>query len=73
MNKHFYLTLDTETCGSLKQPLVYDIGFTIHDKEDEYLFACNKWLLAHEETSEAKNGAMIAIKNRNIDIKEDIQ
>ena len=46
---------------------------TVHDKEDKYLFACNKWLLAHEETSEAKNGAMIAIKNRNIDIKEDIQ
>lgn len=33
MNKHFYLTLDTETCGSLGQPLVYDIGYTIHDKE----------------------------------------
>ena len=30
--KHFYLTLDTETCGSLGSPLVYDIGFTIHDR-----------------------------------------
>ena len=31
--KHYYLTLDTETCGSLGSPLVYDLGFTIHDKE----------------------------------------
>lgn len=31
--KNYYLTLDTETCGSLGSPLVYDIGFTIHDKK----------------------------------------
>ena len=31
-NKHYYVTLDTETCGSLSSPLVYDIGYTIHDR-----------------------------------------
>ncbi len=31
--KNYYLTLDTETCGNLGNPLVYDIGFTIHDKK----------------------------------------
>ena len=30
--KHFYITLDTETCGSLGKPLVYDLGYTIHDR-----------------------------------------
>lgn len=33
MRKHMYMTLDTETCGSLGSPLVYDLGFTIHDRE----------------------------------------
>ena len=33
MKKHFYLTLDTETCGGFGNPLVYDIGFTIHDRK----------------------------------------
>lgn len=32
MQKHYYMTLDTETCGGFDQPLVYDIGFTIHDR-----------------------------------------
>lgn len=31
--KNLYLTLDTETCGSLGSPLVYDFGFAIHDNE----------------------------------------
>lgn len=30
--KNYYLTLDTETCGDMGAPLVYDIGFVIHDK-----------------------------------------
>ena len=33
MKKHIYITLDTETCGSLGNPLVYDIGYTVHDRE----------------------------------------
>ena len=31
--KNLYVTLDTETCGSLGQPLVYDVGYTIHDNK----------------------------------------
>ena len=31
--KNYYITIDTETCGNLGEPLVYDIGFTIHDKK----------------------------------------
>lgn len=31
--KNYYLTLDTETCGSFGEPLIYDFGFVIHDKE----------------------------------------
>ena len=30
--KHFYLTLDTETVGTLKSPLVYDLSGAIHDR-----------------------------------------
>ena len=37
--------------------------------EDEILTACNKWLLAHPESSEAKNGAKIGLSGENIDIK----
>lgn len=33
--KSYYLTIDTETCNSLEQPLVYDIGGCIHDKKGE--------------------------------------
>ena len=29
--KHLYITLDTETCGGFGNPLVYDIGYVIHD------------------------------------------
>lgn len=37
--------------------------------EDKLLFAKNKWLLAHSESSEAQNGAVIGITGENIDIK----
>ncbi len=36
--------------------------------EDEYLWACNKWLLAHAESSEAAQGAPVALVGENIDI-----
>ena len=38
--------------------------------EDEWLTACNKWLLAHSESSEAKNGAYVGLTGENIDIKD---
>ena len=36
--------------------------------EDRYLAARNKWLLAHPESAEAKNGAAVALRVENIDI-----
>ena len=37
--------------------------------EDEILTARNKWLLAHPESSEAKNGAKIGLTGVNIDLE----
>lgn len=31
--KHFYLQLDTETCGDLENPFVYDLGMVIIDRQ----------------------------------------
>ncbi|MCQ2557531.1 MAG: DUF4867 family protein [Oscillospiraceae bacterium] len=39
-------------------------------REDTLLTACNKWLLAHAESSEAKGGAVVGLKGVNIDIAE---
>ena len=41
-------------------------------EEDAWMTARNKWLLAHPESNEAKNGAHIGLSGLNIDIKEDI-
>ena len=38
-------------------------------QEDPLLWACNKWLLAHPESSEAAAGAHIGLSGENIDIK----
>ena len=38
-------------------------------QEDELLWARNKWLLAHKESSEAAAGAHIGLSGENIDIK----
>lgn len=40
--------------------------------EDKLLWACNKWLLAHAESSEAADGAYIGLVGENIDIANDI-
>ena len=40
--------------------------------EDRFLWACNKWLLAHAESSEAAQGAPVALKGVNIDIAADL-
>lgn len=40
--------------------------------EDEYLWACNKWLLAHPESDEAAQGAYIGLRGENIDIANDL-
>ncbi|SDI06917.1 protein of unknown function [Pseudobutyrivibrio sp. 49] len=41
--------------------------------EDKLLTATNKWLLAHAESSEAKDGAWIGITGENIDIAADLK
>lgn len=39
---------------------------------DKMLWARNKWLIAHSETSEAAQGAWVGLVGENIDIAEDI-
>ncbi|MEE8816946.1 MAG: DUF4867 family protein, partial [Lachnospiraceae bacterium] len=41
--------------------------------EDMLLFAVNKWLIAHIDAPEAKNGAFIGILGENIDLAEDLE
>lgn len=38
------------------------------NEEDRYLFARNKWLLAHPDTEEAKNGAYVGLLGDNIEL-----
>lgn len=47
-----------------------DLRFTPDPKgESRLLTATNKWLLAHAEAPEAKNGAVVALKGENIKLK----
>ena len=39
---------------------------------DKILWARNKWLLAHKDSSEAKDGAYVGLKGENIDIAADV-
>ena len=43
-------------------------AFTPKNEEDKWLWACNKWLLAHAETDEASQGAYVGLTGENIDI-----
>ena len=42
------------------------------NEEDGWMTARNKWLLAHPESNEAKDGAHVGLFGLNIDIKEDL-
>jgi hypothetical protein len=42
------------------------------NEEDKLLWACNKWLLAHAESGEAAQGAVVALCGENLDIAPDI-
>ncbi|MGN1120543.1 MAG: DUF4867 family protein [Oscillospiraceae bacterium] len=42
------------------------------NEEDKRLRACNKWLLAHKDASEAGDGAYVGLIGENIDIADDI-
>ena len=46
--------------------------FPAVNQEDRMLTATNKWLLAHADASEAKDGAWVGITGENIDIAGDI-
>nr|MBQ1578504.1 DUF4867 family protein [Oscillospiraceae bacterium] len=46
--------------------------FEARNEEDRWMTACNKWLLAHPDSKEAKNGAHIGLRGVNINIKEDL-
>ncbi len=41
---------------------------TVANAEDKYLWAANKWLIAHKDTSEAADGAHVGITGDNVDI-----
>ena len=41
---------------------------TIKNDENKLLWALNKWLVAHKDTSEAKDGAHVGITGDNVDI-----
>ena len=47
-------------------------AITNKNAEDVLLRACNKWLLAHPEASEAADGAWVGLIGENIDIAADI-
>ncbi len=47
-------------------------AFEPKNEEDTWMTARNKWLLAHPESDEAKNGAAIGLRGLNIDMKEDL-
>lgn len=42
--------------------------FDVLNNEDKMLWAANKWLLAHPESSEAAQGAYVGLKGVNIDL-----
>ena len=45
-------------------------ALTAFNEEDKWMTACNKWLLAHEESSEAKSGAYVGLTGVNPDIAD---
>lgn len=42
------------------------------NREDTWLWACNKWLLAHKDAPEAAQGAYVGLTGENIDIESQI-
>lgn len=46
--------------------------FRAVNQEDKTLWAVNKWLLAHPESAESRQGAAVLLNGENIDIAEDI-
>ena len=64
--------LDFETDSSFLEMRWNKPVFAAKNEEDHWMTARNKWLLAHPESKEAKNGAHIGLSGVNINIKEDL-
>ena len=45
-------------------------GIEPRDEEDHWLWARNKWLLAHPDTKQAAQGAHVGLRGRNLDVKD---
>lgn len=45
-------------------------AISVKSPEDRLMWACNKWLLAHPDSSEAAEGAYIGLSGPNIDIAD---
>jgi hypothetical protein len=43
---------------------------SVINDNDKYLWARNKWLIAHKDTPEAADGAQVGIDGDNIDITD---
>ena len=41
--------------------------------EDAYLTACNKWLLAHPQSKEAREGARVGLIGENLDLSDQVR
>ena len=62
-NKGFRMMVALPMGTNTDKPLIRN-----KSREDKLLWACNKWLLAHPESEEAKQGAYIGLVGENIDI-----
>jgi hypothetical protein len=45
-------------------------SISVINDNDNYLWAKNKWLIAHKDTAEAADGAKVGIDGDNIDISD---
>ena len=41
IKKHYYLMVDTETCGDLENPYVYDLGMQVIDRQGKVYAQCS--------------------------------
>ena len=71
-----YAPCQTNAEASFRVAVVLPLGtntekpeITPKNDEDKLLWARNKWLLAHPDSSEAKSGAWIGIRGVNIDLE----
>ncbi|MBO6065083.1 MAG: DUF4867 family protein, partial [Lachnospiraceae bacterium] len=60
---HFRVVIILPKGTNLEKPAI-----TVKNDDDARLFAANKWLIAHPEAGEAKQGAVIGLTGENIDI-----